>query len=110
MDLLLFLLQVFVISFSGAMQPGPVTATVITLGARNRYAGALLALGHAIIELPIMILIMLGMQKFFESQRTQITIGLAGGVFLLIMGMQMISRLRAGVETEAKALNAKPVL
>jgi hypothetical protein len=36
--LLLFLVKVFWISFSGAMQPGPATATVITLGARNRSA------------------------------------------------------------------------
>jgi threonine/homoserine/homoserine lactone efflux protein len=61
MDLLFFFLQVFVISFSGAMQPGPVTATVITMAARNRYAGTLLAIRHGIIEFPLMVLIILGL-------------------------------------------------
>ena len=57
MSLLLFLIQVFVISFSGAAQPGPVTATAIALGSRDRYAGLLLALGHGIIEFPLMLLL-----------------------------------------------------
>jgi len=78
MALLFFLLKVFVISFSGAMQPGPVTATVITMGTRNRYAGILLAIGHAIIELPLMVLIVLGMGTLFKSEKTQVVIGLAG--------------------------------
>jgi threonine/homoserine/homoserine lactone efflux protein len=109
-DLLLFLLQVFVISFSGAMQPGPVTATVITMGARNRYAGALLALGHAIIELPLMIFIILGMEKLLKSAVTQTIIGFAGGAFLLMMAIQMMIQLRTRTDTEAKILKGKPVL
>jgi threonine/homoserine/homoserine lactone efflux protein len=109
-DLLLFLIQVFVISFSGAMQPGPVTATVITMGARNRYAGALLALGHGIIEFPLMVLIILGMGTLFKSEKTQIVIGLAGGAFLLIMAVQMFVKLRAGADTEVRILRDKPIL
>jgi len=109
-NLLLFLIKVFVISCSGAMQPGPVTATVITMGARNRYAGALLALGHAIIELPLMILIMLGMGTLLKSQKTQIVIGLAGGAFLLIMAAQMIITLKPVNHTKDKPLKHKPVL
>ncbi|UCF44527.1 MAG: LysE family transporter, partial [Planctomycetota bacterium] len=61
MTLLLFLIQVFIISFSGAAQPGPVTATAIATGSRNRYAGLALAIGHGIIEFPLMVLIMLGL-------------------------------------------------
>jgi len=52
---LFFLAQVLIISCSGAMQPGPVTATAIAMGARNRYAGTLLAIGHGIIEFPLMV-------------------------------------------------------
>lgn len=110
MDLLLFLLQVFVISFSGAMQPGPVTATVITMGARNRYAGTLLALGHGIIEFPLMVLIILGMGTLFKSEKTQIVIGLAGGAFLLMMAIQMFIKFRTGTDTEVKILKDRPIL
>ena len=78
--LLFFLVQVFIISCSGAMQPGPVTATAITIGARNRYAGVLLAAGHGIIEFPLMVVIILGMAKIFEMPKVQIAIGIAGGI------------------------------
>ena len=89
MSLLLFLFQVFVISISGAMQPGPVTATAITMGAKNRWAGVLIAVGHGIIEFPLMILIILGLGSIFQKPPTQITIGLIGGAVLLYMALSM---------------------
>ena len=110
MSLLFFLLQVFVISFSGAMQPGPVTATAIAIGGRNRYAGALIALGHAIIEFPLMVLIMLGIGKVLKSPKFQIVIGLAGGVVLLVMGIQMLMASKAENDSHQKNTRDKPVL
>jgi threonine/homoserine/homoserine lactone efflux protein len=109
-NLLFFLVQVFVISFSGAMQPGPVTATVITMGARNRYAGALLAVGHGIIEFPLMVLIVLGMGSLLRLEKTQVVIGLAGGAFLLIMALQMFISLKADKPAQNKPLRDRPVL
>jgi len=108
--LLLFLFQVFVISLSGVMAPGPVTAAAVAMGARQRYAGALLALGHAIIEFPLMILIVLGMGKIFESNKTQIVIGLAGGTFLLIMAIQMFTNLNAAMHMQEIKTRNRPVL
>ena len=64
MVLLLFLGQVVVISLSGVMAPGPVTAAAIGMGARSRYAGMLLAIGHGIVEFPLMILIVLEWVEF----------------------------------------------
>ena len=110
MNLLLFLIQVFVISFSGAMQPGPVTATVITLGTRNRYAGTLLALGHGIIEFPLMVLLILGIGKYFKMPTVQITIGLAGGAFLLLMAVQLFLSTKNQKQTNTERLNNRPIL
>jgi threonine/homoserine/homoserine lactone efflux protein len=110
LEILLFLVQVFIISCSGAMQPGPVTATAITIGSRNRYAGTLLAIGHGIIEFPLMVVIILGMEKYFKMPKVQITIGLAGGVFLLLMAIQAFLSLRAKADTKPKALHGKPIL
>ncbi len=107
MKLLLFLIQVFIISFSGAAQPGPVTAAAIAMGARSRYAGLALALGHAIIEFPLMILIILGLSRIFESAKTQIVIGLAGGMFLLIMAIQMLANSRKADRPETKHTKTK---
>ncbi|MHC4215177.1 MAG: LysE family transporter [Planctomycetota bacterium] len=92
------------------MQPGPVTATVITLGSRNRNAGALLAIGHGIIEFPLMIVIILGMARWFQIENVQIAIGLIGGLCLLLMAMQMVLSIKSNSETQSKALRARPVL
>jgi len=110
MSLLFFLLQVFVISFSGAMQPGPVTATAIAIGGRNRYAGIFIALGHAIIEFPLMVLIMMGIGKVFKSPKFQITVGLAGGAVLLIMAITVLISLKANDDKQEKTRGDKPVL
>jgi threonine/homoserine/homoserine lactone efflux protein len=110
MSFLLFLVQVLIISCSGAMQPGPVTATVITMGARNRWAGTLLAIGHGVIEFPLMVVIILGLGKYFELAKVQIAIGLAGGVFLILMGVQAFLSLRAKADAEPRALEGKPIL
>ena len=110
MDLLFFLAQVVVISCSGVMQPGPVTATVITMGTRNRYAGILLALGHGIVEFPLMVIIVLGVGKVFERRGVQIAIGLSGGVFLILMAIQSWLNLRVKADTQPKALSGKPIL
>jgi len=108
--LLFFLLQVFVISLSGAMAPGPVTTAAIALGQRSRYAGLALAIGHAIIEFPLMVLIMLGMDKLLKSTATSIIIGLAGGMFLTVMGIQMLKNLYTSTEPRDKPAKTGPVL
>jgi threonine/homoserine/homoserine lactone efflux protein len=108
--LLFFLAQVFIISITGALQPGPVTATAITMGTRNRWAGTLMAIGHGIIEFPLMVVIVLGVGMYFKMPKVQIVIGLAGGVFLILMGIQSILSLRTEAEVEPKSLDGKPVL
>ena len=110
MALLFFLAQVFIISLTGALQPGPVTATAITMGTCNRWAGTLMAIGHGIIEFPLMVVIVLGLGRYFEMPKVQIAIGLAGGVFLILMGIQSLLSLKAEVEVESKSLGSRPVL
>ncbi|MBA7675177.1 hypothetical protein ES703_83407 [subsurface metagenome] len=110
MSLLFFLFEVVVISLSGVMMPGPVTAAAVAMGTRSRYAGTLIAVGHGIIEFPLMILIMLGMDKLLKSTNAKIIIGLAGGVFLLIMAIQMLRNLRSAEKEQAKVTKSAPVL
>ncbi len=110
MALALFLIQVFIISFSGALQPGPVTASAITMGARNRWAGVLLAIGHGIVEFPLMIFIILGLGAIFQKAATQITIGFAGGIVLLYMAYGMFRTAGQFSNTQQGARKDKPVL
>jgi threonine/homoserine/homoserine lactone efflux protein len=109
MVLVLFLIQVFIISISGAMQPGPVTATAITMGTRSRWAGSLLAVGHGIVEFPLMVLIILGLGTIFQKTSAQIAIGIAGGLILFYMAYGMFKTASHPVSTEAVARKDKPV-
>ena len=108
--MLFFLFEVFVISLSGVMAPGPVTAAAIATGARSRYAGALIAIGHGIVEFPLIVLIVLGPGRMLKSPAAQIVIGLAGGAFLLMMAIQMLSSLRSAEEYDAKFSGSTPLL
>jgi threonine/homoserine/homoserine lactone efflux protein len=110
MALLLFLFQVFLISLSGVMAPGPVTAAAIGMGARSRYAGMLLAIGHGIVEFPLMVLIVLGMGRILKLPTAQIVIGLAGGAFLLMMAVGMLKSLRSAEQQETKVAKSAPLL
>lgn len=92
-----FLLSAAGISLSGVMMPGPLTAATITKGYRDKYAGVLIALGHAVIEFPLMALIYLGFAHFFASPDAKKVIGLAGGLMLIFMGALMLRTIRRAV-------------
>lgn len=110
MALLLFLFEVLVISLSGVMAPGPVTAAAIGMGARSRFAGSLIALGHGVIEFPLIILIVLGAGRVLALSAAQIGIGLAGGIILLIMGVGMLRELGSAEQSEGRLAGGTPVL
>lgn len=105
-----FLLQAILISLSGVMAPGPLTVVVVGEGARSQRAGALIALGHGIVEFPLMALIAVGFAPVLERPLVSAVIGLAGGAVLLWMGVGLLRNLRSqtpGSETrEASPLVA----
>ena len=100
--LLAFLLQVIVISLSGVMAPGPVTAATLAVGTRSRHGGALIAIGHGIVELPLVALIMVGMDRIFALGAVQVGIGLVGGVVLILMGVSMLRDVGKGPVSEMR--------
>ncbi|MHC4112123.1 MAG: LysE family transporter [Planctomycetota bacterium] len=110
MELVFFLAKVVGISLSGVMAPGPITAAAVAMGARNRFAGLLIAVGHGIIEFPLMILIILGMDAILKSTTTKIVIGFAGGFFLLFMAILMIRSLSRTQNQEVKVTRSGPVV
>ena len=100
MSFLVFLIQVIGISLTGVMAPGPVTTATIAAGARSRHAGGLIAVGHGIAEFPLMVLIISGMGRLFESDEVKIGIGLMGGAFLIWLSLGLM---------RSSAQNSKPV-
>ncbi len=87
----LFLASVVLISLTGVMMPGPLFAVTIEKAAKRKTAGALISLGHGIVEFPIMFLIYYGVTQVIVSnmlQTVQATVGLSGGLLMIFMGIQ----------------------
>ena len=91
----IFVLQAVLVSLSGVMAPGAMTASALAAGTRSRHAGALMAVGHGIVEFPLMVLIMLGAGAVFENHGVKSAVGLAGGVMLLWLAVGMFRGARA---------------
>jgi len=83
--------------------PGPMTAVTIAKGYRSQFAGTLVALGHALIEVPLILLIYFGLASFFQHDLVKLIISLLGGGMLLWLGIGMF-RTRAGVIEGGKDL------
>ena len=99
----LFLGSVIAISLTGVMMPGPVTAVTVTKGAQRKGAGALIAIGHGIVEIPLILVIYLGFANFLTLTGVKIGVGLAGGLVLLWMAWSMF-RTRPAALDEQKDL------
>jgi len=100
-ELIIFLATAALISLSGVMSPGPMTAAAIGHGARSRSAGVYISLGHGAVEVPLIIALYLGASALLQADWTRITIGLAGGLFLLYMGYGLI-RTKADIKVEGE--------
>jgi threonine/homoserine/homoserine lactone efflux protein len=109
MPLLLFLLKVVGISLSGALAPGPVTAAAIGMGSSNRFAGVLMALGHGIVEFPLMVLLLLGVGRLLKLSYVKIVIGLAGGGFLILLAIQMFQGLAGPGAEQVQTTGSSPL-
>jgi threonine/homoserine/homoserine lactone efflux protein len=97
------LLSVVVISFTGVMMPGPMFAVTLTKSFRSPWAGAKISLGHAVIEVPLILLIYFGFARFFESSTVQLVLSILGGGMVIWLGISMF-RARTEVVTGGKDL------
>ena len=89
----LFLLSAAGISLTGVMLPGPMTAATIAKGYSDKHAGAWIAAGHAVIEVPIIAVIYaviyFGFEHSIDLPQVKMGIYLAGGLMLLYLGFRM---------------------
>lgn len=82
------------ISLSGVMMPGPVFAAAIAKGYEDKRAGIRIALGHGLVEFPLMALIILSLGYVFKDDIVKIGIGLVGGALLIFLGGSMLRSVR----------------
>ena len=97
------LLSVVVISFSGVMMPGPMFAVTLAKSYKSPLAGAQISLGHAVIEVPLILLIYFGFAQFFQNSVVQLVLSLLGGGMIIWLGISMF-RARTGVVHSGKDL------
>jgi len=94
----LFLLSAAGISLTGVMLPGPMTAATIAKGYSDKHAGAWIAAGHAVVEVPIIaiiyIVIYFGFEHSIGSPKVKMAMYLAGGLMLLYLGVRMFRATR----------------
>ena len=84
----LFLVSVVLISMSGVLLPGPLFAVTLEKAAKRKTAGALIAVGHGIVEFPLMFLIFFVLSQFNIPDYVQVAVGLVGGLLMMFMGVQ----------------------
>ncbi len=97
------LLSVVVISFSGVMMPGPLFAVTLAKSYKSPWAGTQISLGHAVIEVPLILLIYFGFAQFFQNNLVQIGLSVVGGSMIVWLGVAMF-RARTEVSQKGKDL------
>ena len=88
-------IAVYLFSFSLAvgavLTPGPVTTTIISQAPRSGWiTGLMISIGHAALELVMVILITLGLSGILGAPIVQTVIAILGGLLLLYMGASML--------------------
>lgn len=87
------LLFSFLVALSGALIPGPLFTFTIykSLQQKRGYlAGIFIILGHALIELILILGLLAGATLLFKNLVFITIIGIIGGLFLIIFGIQVI--------------------
>ncbi len=98
------LVSIIVISFSGVMMPGPMFAVTLAKSYRSPWAGVKISLGHAVIEVPLILLIYFGFAQFFQHHITQLVLSILGGGMIIWLGIAMF-RARTEVVRQGKDLS-----
>jgi len=80
----------FIVALTGALSPGPVLTFTIykSLKSKKGYlSGLFIVLGHSVLEFTLIILLLLGASIFFQNIIFLISIGIVGGIVLVIFGI-----------------------
>lgn len=91
MQLALIFFTSFLIAMSGAMMPGPMLAVTVKEGLQEGWpAGVYISIGHGLAEIVLIGLFILGLNRVLQAQWITAVVGIAGGLVMLLMGVDMI--------------------
>ena len=86
-----YLVKVVIITSSGALSPGPLTASTIAAGSNEGWkSGFKISVGHMVVELPLVFLIAFGIATLLTTPIAEKVISFAGGTLLVILGVFML--------------------
>ncbi len=92
---------VIITSLSGVMAPGPMFTVTLAKSLKSPWAGVHVSLGHAVIEVPLILLIYFGLAQFFENITVQLVLGVLGGGMIVWMSVSLF-RARMEIAREGK--------
>lgn len=87
-------IEAVLVSLSGVLAPGPISSVAVGYGGKDPRAGARVAVGHGLVEIPLMTAVFFGVGALVEIPWVRTGIALLGGMFLLYMGVGMLRGIR----------------
>ena len=76
-------------SLSGVMMPGPMFTVTLAKSLKSPWAGLMVSLGHAVVEVPLIVLVYFGLAQFFENVTVRFILSIIGGGMIIWMGVSL---------------------
>jgi threonine/homoserine/homoserine lactone efflux protein len=93
----------FAVGLSGALMPGPLLVyTIHESLKKGKWTGVLVILGHAIVEVFIFIVLMLGLSELISSKAFTTAVSIIGGIMMILMGINYLRNLKTEVKLKPK--------
>lgn len=92
---------VVVTSLSGVMMPGPMFTVTVAKSLKSPWTGVMVSLGHAVVEVPLIVLVYFGLAEFFQNEILKLVLSVVGGGMIIWMGYDLF-RARKKIVTEGK--------
>jgi len=109
MSALEVLAMAFVVGLTGALAPGPTLVATVNSSLTGGWSvGPKVTLGHAIVEAPIFLLVMLGLNVAAETYRTPLS--LIGGLSLMAFGLLTLRGAKEASLYQSSGLASNPYL
>ncbi len=104
----------FLMALTGALQPGPLLNFTILSTLRNQkktawMTGGLVIFGHAILEIGLIFLVLLGVTTFLENIVVIRIIGVLGGGLLVFFGLSALKNIKSAELQFAMEILEKPL-
>jgi threonine/homoserine/homoserine lactone efflux protein len=74
------------------MAPGPITVATLAHGRQDPLAGVWINIGHSIAEVPLIFVLLLGLEPFLESENIRRVLSIGGGLVMVWMGQGLIRK------------------